>query len=478
MTYGITSNGFNLKRQPIIQAEMEQDFRDTFGDVDTSPESVIGQLIGIFSKPHTDVWEQMENVYLQQSPVNAEGLNLDYLLALNGLRRLASLSTIVYVGLAGTPGAIIPQDTIVSSTTEGDTFTQNVDVTITDQNQILLYVRVDQAVDGATYTININATPYTIAAPPATTVEIIAGLLTDEINADLGADVIATLSGDSVKLETKSASFNTTLTGDMTYFTPAIYQSTEKGEILAITNTLTIIDTPTTGLDEVRNFEEGVKGRGVEEDPEARIRREQSLQILGAGTLPAMVARVQRDITGVTTVRGFENREDYTVDGREPHSFELVIVGGDNQEIADLIWEIKPAGIQTIGNVNGGAGIEIIDGNSDSQFMHFSRPIDQYAHIQAILSIYDEETFPIDGIIQVEQAILDYGNEFTIGLDILPQRFLVPIFTVPGIESAVVSVDATPAPGDAPVYQTTPFEIDETEIAVFAASRITVTIAP
>ena len=182
----------------------------------------------------------------------------------------------------------------------------------------------------------------------------------------------------------------------MTYFTPSSFECSVVGAKIVVYGSLTVIETPWSGLEEVFNFDDGILGRGHEKDAEARIRREQSLQAAGAGTLPAIVARIGDDIDGVSIVKGFENREDIEVDGRPPHSFEVVIVGGVDQEIADILWQIKPAGIQTVGNApnNTGLGISVLDSNGDLQIMHFSRPVNKYITMVLSLFEYDEEIFP------------------------------------------------------------------------------------
>ena len=107
-----------------------------------------------------------------------------------------------------------------------------------------------------------------------------------------------------------------------------------------------------------------------------RLRREQSLQVTGAGTLPSIVARLQDDVSGVTTVKGYENRTDVIdVSGRPPHSIEMVVEGGDDQDIIDTLWLVKGGGIQTFGNTSGVA----VDSNGNNQTLYFSRPTPRMA---------------------------------------------------------------------------------------------------
>lgn len=162
--------------------------------------------------------------------------------------------------------------------------------------------------------------------------------------------------------------------------------------------------------------------------------------------------------------------------GRPPKSFEAVVQGGSDNDIANQIWLTKPAGIETFGNVNNGNGIAITDSQGGTQVIYFSRPEEVYISVQVSLSLYSEETFPTNGIVLVQNAINDYGNSLGVGSDVLFQRVLAQIFQVPGIASGNMQIAATALPSDAPSYGTADIPIAENEISVFDLTRITVTV--
>lgn len=470
MTFGLTENGFRPKRLDDIKTEIENSLKDTFGAVDVSPESVFGQIIGIFAKEHADLWEQMDTVYKNQHPSEAAGVNLDYILEFTGLTRLTALQTQVSVGLKGTLGINVPQGTQIRSTLDNALFELKSDTEINKNNQLKMYVRIDTVLASTNYTITIDGTTlYQIASGLSPTQESIALALVNAINIDLGAVITASHRGNGdILLLAKAVVFGTDVDANMSWFSPAEFQSVDTGEILAIQDTLTIIETPVGGLDEVNNFEDGVKGRDAETDAEANLRRILSLQIVGAGTLPAIIARVQDDISGVTEVKGFENRTDIIDgDGRPPHSFQIIVDGGDNQAIGNLLWQIKPAGIQTYGSEN----VNVIDSNGDIQVMHFSRPVSMPIYVKIILTLYSEEIFPVDGVTQVKSKTVEYGNSLDIGADVIPQRFYGGIFQVPGIETIDLQISL-----DDILYVSTPITIAPAERATFDLTRVSVTI--
>lgn len=474
MSFGITPEGFNLKRLSDILSDIEEKERSFFGTIDVSGDSVFGQLNGTFANQCSDLWEQTQKAYNASSPALASDITLDYNVLLNGIERLQSLPTLVEVGLHGTNGTIVTAGTQISSTVDGEVYQLRGDTTITLTSQSKVFVKVDTVVDSTVYTITINGTDvYQYTSSSSATADEIAQGLRDDIAGDSGAVVTATKYINGViEIVGNSAPFDIAYDSNLIHYSIGEFESVNNGEILAIANTLTVIETPLTGLDDVNNFDDGTKGRGIETDPELRLRREESLQIIGAATLPAMIARMLNEVDEVVTVAGYTNRENITVAGRPPHSVEMVVQGGDDQDILDKLWEIIGGGIDTYGNTSG----TIVDSNGDVQTLYFSRPVPKYAWMIATLTLYSEETFPTDGATQVKNQILEYGESLGIGKDIIPDRFKGPIYEVPGILGITLQVAITTLPTDTPSYVSTPISIDADELSIWELSRIVVNV--
>lgn len=162
--------------------------------------------------------------------------------------------------------------------------------------------------------------------------------------------------------------------------------------------------------------------------------------------------------------------------GRSPKSFEAVVEGGSDQDVALKIWQLKPAGIQTFGNVNNGAGIIIIDSWGNQQVIHFTRAIPVYMWATLALVTNPQETFPGNGQELVSQAVLAYGNSLGIGVDVIIQRVQAAAFSVPGLSSVTVQLARTLATSTIPSFVSTNIDIGETEISVWDLSRINVSI--
>ena len=249
----------------------------------------------------------------------------------------------------------------------------------------------------------------------------------------------------------------------------------ETGPVLALAGTLTNIETPVSGWDGVHNPLDGEIGRPIESDPELRLRRAQSLAVTGAGTVPAIRSRLLQQVPDVTAVSIIENRSDVVdADGRPPHSFEAVVSGGIDQDVADLIWLVKPAGIETTGEIL----VDVTDSQGEIQPIRFSRPIQIFIWVRLTLTPGEAGSFPGGAEEAAKDAIVEFGETLGVGNDVIYQALYGPVFAaVPGIGSLVVEIASSTDPEMEPgEFAVANISIGKNEIALFLADRIEVTI--
>lgn len=133
MAAGLSATGFLPKREVEIIVELQTAFRSAFGldlNVDTlNPDSIAGQLIGIFAERETLIWELAQAVYDAGIKVNADGILLDNLAALIGLTRLGATPTVATVALSGTATTVVPAGSLIS-TPSGFEFSTDAEVVI------------------------------------------------------------------------------------------------------------------------------------------------------------------------------------------------------------------------------------------------------------------------------------------------------------------------------------------------------------
>jgi uncharacterized phage protein gp47/JayE len=251
------------------------------------------------------------------------------------------------------------------------------------------------------------------------------------------------------------------------------------GPVAAPAGTVTGIQTPISGWTSIANAADGVIGRIAETVAEARIRRRSDLQVIGASTIDAIVARVRNEVADVIKVEGFTNRTDVAdASGRPPHSNEIVVVGGTDQDIADKIWQCTSGGIRMYGNTT----VSVVDSTGKLQSVSFTRELVRYVHLEiTVISYYSEEALPLTGEnlrATIRAALIVFGATLPLGKDLIIQRWYGPVLSIPGIGSISIRHAVTSDPHTSPAWSTANVAIGETSRAEMsdsgAAARITV----
>lgn len=469
----LTEEGFDRPRLNEIKSDYDQRFTDALGPINTSPDAVAGQIIGIFSAALDDAWEALQNTYDAMYPATAEGTSLDGVVALVGLTRLGATPTTVVAMCYGTQDTVIPVGALARAL-DNRQYVTTAATTISNMAAGDVEITVTTVQNSANYQVTAGGTVVTYTSDgSATAAEIAAGLaaLFDP------ADFLATSSWDVLRIRAADQYSDFTISADAKLTitklgTPVTFTALEMGAYALPVGALNAVDSSVVGWASVFNLVEGNIGRFVETDEELRARHAQTVRVTGAATVQAIRSRILQDVDSVTSVAVYENRTHLYVGDMPPHSFETVVSGGLDQAVADKIWEVKPAGIETYGNT----AIQVLDDNGDLQIINFSRPQERYAWIKvSVNALYTEEPLPAAVVSAIVQAVLATGNALGVGQDIITQRFYGPIYAATtGIGSITVEAALTTLPGDVPSYSTANVAVARAEIAVFNELRITV----
>lgn len=235
------------------------------------------------------------------------------------------------------------------------------------------------------------------------------------------------------------------------------------GPVEALAGSLTEIRTAVFGWETVTNPLDAEKGANLETDESLRRRREEELRAVGGASVSAIRSRVLQ-VDGVTVVRIFENNTDDTdPDGVPPHSFELVVQGGEDAEIAAAIWDAKAAGIATHGTTT----VAVVDVEGGSHDVKFSRP--DPVPMTFVIEVAISDLFPVDGVALMKSAVIARGERLQIGQDLPFTSFYSPVHSIPGVEYVpTMTVNGG----------TTNIPVTPRELATFDASLITITTTP
>lgn len=501
MAFGVTDEGFNRKRIAEIKPEIEDALKDALGKgINLLPEETLGQIVGIFSEREALLWELAEAVYFSQYPSTSSGVNLDRVAEITGVSRIgATESTIINQAqlFFGTPGTIIPINSIVSVENNSlARFLTLAEVTLvagTDEVQRLTLSSTptsgsfELTVGGITVTVDFDDTASTLQTK--IDAELIsagkdAGTITASGDVVSGGPVDLTFSGDDANgygkrdvgiatIASNTLSDGGAVTVTPSEVTPGVPQGTanmqaeDTGPTVANTDTLNVIETPVSGWDATVNTADAVVGQNEESDADFKTRRIQQIAQAGAATPNAVFADV-RNVTDVTAVVVFYNNLAITdLDGRPPHSIDIVVEGGDEDDIAEAIFDTVGAGITFVGDITK----TVKDDQNFDQTIKFSRPTP--VEIWVEMDLTTDENFPEDGLDLAEAAILDYASELQIGDDVVVHgsapSLECSVNEIPGIVDIAIRVGKTSSP-----TLDDNIEIEPREVSEFDSARITV----
>ncbi len=467
--YGVVATGFNTKSFDEIRIAIQQMLYEVFGTIRVDEESVFGQLIGVLTEPTAEEWLAIESVYNSMNPNTATDFSLDNIAAYIGVKRLEATATTVEAFLTGLNQTAIDAGSEAIATGINTVF--KLDEQVILSNLKCAGIKLDfNFVEGDTYQLAINSNSFSrVAAPLEVKATVIDALVSSINTAAIG--VTASNVNDILTILINSRnSISVTHNANMFIVNVAQYgnfTASDKGNIALPAGQLTIIQTPISGWETVYNDSPGLTGRNLEIDDELRIRRARSLKLAGAGTVDAIRARVL-NVEGVTAATVTENDTKVTVGGIPPNSFETLVLGGDDQLIANTIWGAKPGGIPSYGNVTN----TIIDTAGKTHLVYFSRPQKLYIYVNIALT-KDVSLYPINGDTVIKESIVKQIMSLEVGQDVVYQSLYQSIYGVPGITGAVIQIGGSLVETP-PTLSSANITVSPSQIAVSDITKITV----
>lgn len=447
MPYGLLTTGFAPKPLLVLKEEIEAAWRAEFGqNVILDPNEPDGQIIGIFVDRLAELWELAQAVYSAYDPDKAMGQAQDALCALTGTVRDPAVESTVTLTATGTPGTNLTTGREASVTVTGDRFRTLSGVTITALTgwaPTTAYVVGDRRTNSSKCYLCITAGTSAGSGGPTGT----------------GSDIT-------------DGTVHWRYLGDGTGAIDVAAEAVETGPIIAVSGTVTVIETPVSGWDSVINILDAVVGADVEADDDLRVKREAEIATSGSATAPGARANVLQ-VEGVTEVVVFENKTPLTdADGRPPHSMEFVVRNGADADIRAEIYRQVGGGIETFGSVSG----TVTDSEGFPQTVRFNRPSQLNIWV-AVTVTKDPSKFPSDGADLIKAAIIADEPNYPIGKNVTASRVASCVWRHPttllalaGVLDVTVLVGLSDPPGSASVT------VDPRQAADFDTSRITVTL--
>ncbi len=468
--YGVTVNGFVRKRLPEIIAGINARLEAAWGvPVSTKPNSVIGQLVGVFAAEIDDQWQLAEDTYNAMYPNTAEGVSLRNAGGFAGVTALDAAKTKIYAVCYGDYNTIIPQDAQIQGD-DGTYYEAYVAGTISLSNAVSLAVTLASVSEGTTYSVTIAGTTISKTAGAADTVNSVLVALTSGLPAGWSSGVVNNVltfaQADRINGAVMSVSSTLTI---VNVYSPIVFYAAETGPLDPAVGTVTKIVTQIAGWRGVSNDSAAYPGRDVEKDTDYRQRYASVVPAQGKAMVEAIQANLLQNVSGVKAAVVFENDGDTTdSDGRPPHSIEAVVQGGDDEEVAAMIWRAKaPA------STYGSTSVVVIDSQGIPHTINFNRPTEKPIWLRCTVHAHPEIALAGDAVQTIAGILLARGQAHEVGQDVILEWLKSFVYqNVLGI--SYLDLEGST---DGVAYNTTNIPIGVRELATFNSANIEVIVA-
>jgi uncharacterized phage protein gp47/JayE len=375
---GITNYGFVRKTLQEILASMKQGVKSKLGDdwnVDTG--SVEDQFLSVFAEEADQCWQGLEGTYSSQTLDGAEGIYLDDMLSSLGIYRkgrTASSGTAVLLSNYATInfGTTVPTTTTVSSS-NGLTYKFQEDVVL--DNYCSAYTLPVTALSvGTTYEFKF----YNVNSP---TTQTFSWTVVTDSNKDEMLRNLVVFINDVVLDKPTNAYFNSANRTMYVGFNQAtnLPQPFNKGQLYISStprvgnlghrvfvktdtlgfnplspNGLLNVSPTYTGYTSVMNGDDFNAGSEVQTDAEYRLSYININDTSIAGTVDSVIAGLLR-VEGVVDADVYENPTPnfvYDISGNlvnNPYTYNVAVLGGDDNDVAQVILDKSPANTQRYG---------------------------------------------------------------------------------------------------------------------------------
>lgn len=470
--YGVTPEGFNRMRLPEIQSNLFDRLEAKLGyTVSRKANSMIGVLIGIIAEESDRQWQLAEYDYYARSPVTADEGSFDNTLMYTNIIRRDAESTYLYEVCYGSAGTVLPNNCQVKGN-EGEKYNIAAVSSISLDNCVHVTLAVASVAIGTQYDVILNNDIHLsyIAISGDNASSVYSKLLSQLGSSNEWSGSV--IDGNLVLEQTDrryggscvpSETFDVVQVGS-----PIRFNAENYGPLDPPINTIKQINTNYDGWTGCNNESAAYVGRNAETITEAR-QRYASAVYKNSVSMKESIRAALLELPDVQSVTVYENRSDEVVDDMKPHSFEVIIHGGDDREIAQTILEKAPIGIDS----NGDIAVEVTDSEGTAETIYFNRPEEIPIYVRITIEEYTEESLPGDLVNTIKRIVAENGNSLEMGKDVIAQRFLGPIYSaVDGISYINLTISTNASSG----FTGETIAIARGQIATFAEDNISVAI--
>lgn len=459
--YGVTPTGFSRKRLDEIIEEIHNDLSEGFGfNTRANPKSFLSVLVTDFADKIAELWEVGEQNYNSMVPSSAEGISLDRVGQLGGSLRKVATSSFYTILCTGDNGTVIPIGTRIRTDTnpavefmnieEGNiSLNACVEAKISTVGSYGEYDRFSLSVDGHKFETSILS-----GENPISKLESVIRNDTSEEGKEISKFLVDNGNGEFLHFVFEESTPHLILVSSnlnaVSVTSLVQFGTVDFGDFSFPKNSITSIVSGVTGLKSVTNLGDYIKGNSQESDSDFRKSYAKKIFIRSRTMIESIKSAILANCNGVESVEGFENDTNvWDTNGcdRAPHSVEMVVVGGNPQEIAEQIFATKAAGINTshcCGLVVDESDdedskpyaveVDVLDDYGKPTVVRFSRPKPVYFEFYVSISAASNEAPAFNTFELIQNVIYNSVNALNPGDDLNPQKFLAELYkTVPGV---------------------------------------------
>lgn len=366
--YGLTDAGFVIPTYDEVLDNYLTALKNTFGaDTATSEDTVFGQLFRIIAYTDYTLWEGMQGVYNTQTLDGAEGVYLDEIFSKRGFYRKGATTGSGYAYIKTDKRAAWDYlvDTSVSfAATNSLDYTVSTDTELKSMiaafsvskaqatnvaNSITFYAQKTSADDLNSITLTTSSSTFLtdlrdfIIANVQDADQALVSVASNTVYVGFKTSDYANPVGLSTSIKfyaSQNVGFKWSLIpviADQAGYNPLGVQG-----ISSISSTF-------NGYVEAGNFTEFSSGTDVETDAEYRSRFNDNLDEASAATRPAIL-RALLNLNGVSKVKIYDNPTLIDEAYAPACSFQTIVYGGQDSEIAQALYESKPINTLTYGS--------------------------------------------------------------------------------------------------------------------------------
>jgi uncharacterized phage protein gp47/JayE len=217
--------------------------------------------------------------------------------------------------------------------------------------------------------------------------------------------------------------------------------SGQSGNVAA--STITVIVNPNPDVTGVVNSDPTTGGREKMSDMEFRDLFTQSVAGGGAASIDALIGALLRirSVRAATVIQNFNQEPDAS--GRPPHTYQCYVLGGNDDEVAQAIFNTGAGGIESYGDI-----VKVVKdiGGYDHE-VKFSRA--EEVALQVSVTLIRNEQYPADGDAQIRSAIVryiggedggSYYNGLSMGAPAVYKKLVSAVNQIEGIEDFTLSI--------------------------------------